>query len=263
MTLDDIPEMLRQQLPAHGCLGLPVHHYQTIDSTMSEASRLAENCAASGTMILAEMQTSGRGRLGRQWHSDSSAGIYFTLILRPPLSPAAAPVLTLMAGLSLATVVEAILPGMVDLRWPNDLLVNGRKCAGILVEMRAEAQRIEHVLLGVGINVNQTEFPDGLDTAPSSLQLEAGRPIQRADLLISLLKQLDEDYNSLLKNGPEITLRRFERLSSYARGKRVRVGEQEPFVVGTTAGLTPEGILLLETSDGKIEKIVAGHVRPL
>jgi BirA family biotin operon repressor/biotin-[acetyl-CoA-carboxylase] ligase len=229
---------------------------------MNEASRLAESGAASGTMILAEMQTDGRGRLGREWHSDNAAGIYFTLILRPEMEPAAAPILTLMAGVSLATVVDAITPGMVDLRWPNDLLVNGRKCAGILVEMRAEPHCIDYVLLGIGINVNQTDFPDGLETAPSSLQLEAGRPVPRADLLISLLKQLDADYNHFLQHGPESTLRRFEAISSYAKGKRVRVGDHAPFLCGVTAGLTPEGILLVEREDGKIEKVVAGHVRP-
>lgn len=263
MTLHDISDVLRRELPTRGCLGLPVHHYESVDSTMNEAARLAECGAPSGTLVLAETQTDGRGRLGRQWHSDQSAGIYFTLILRPELPPAVAPVLTLMAGVSLATVVEAITPGMVDLRWPNDLLLNGKKCAGILVEMRAEPQHIEHVLLGVGINVNQTEFPKGLETEPSSLQLEAGRPIPRADLLISLLKQLDADYNSLLSDGPERILRRFEVISSYSRGKRVRVGDQAPFTLGTTAGLTPEGILLLEREDGTIEKVVAGHVRPL
>lgn len=262
MNPHDISGLLRHVLPPRH-LGLPVHHYESIDSTMIEAARLADAGVSSGTMVLAEMQTQGRGRLGRAWHSDSSAGIYFTLVLRPNLEPAAAPVLTLMAGVSLATVMEAITPGRVDLRWPNDLLINGRKCAGILVEMRADPRRIDHVLLGIGINVNQTEFPGGLETEPSSLQLETGRPVQRADLLISLLKQLDADYNHLLSEGPARVLRCFEAISSYARGKRVRVGDHEPYVLGTTAGLTPEGLLLVAVEDGRIEKVVAGHVRPL
>jgi BirA family biotin operon repressor/biotin-[acetyl-CoA-carboxylase] ligase len=262
MSLHDISDVLRHALPAGSSMGLPIHHYETIDSTMIEASRLAAQGAAAGTMILAEMQTDGRGRLGRRWHSEESSGIYFTLILRPQLSPAAAPVLTLMAGVSLATVVESLVPGMVDLRWPNDLLVNGRKCAGILVEMRAEPDSIDHVLLGIGINVNQTDFPAGLETEPSSLQLEAGRPIQRADLLISLLKQLDTDYNSLLTAGPAATIQRFEHISSYARGRKVRVGEDGNYVFGVTAGLASDGILLLRRENGSVERIVAGHVRP-
>lgn len=263
MTHNDIAEVLRRALPSHGCLGQPVHHYETVDSTMTEAGRLAGKGAPAGTMVLAEMQADGRGRLGRQWFSENSSGIYFTLILRPELPPASAPVLTLMAGVSLAVVAESITPGMVDLRWPNDLLINGKKCAGILVEMRAEPQRIDHVLLGIGINVNQTEFPEDLETPPSSLLLEAGRPIPRTDLLISLLKQLDADYNSLLTDGPGFILKRFEALSSYARGKRVRVGEDGNFIEGITVGLTPEGILLVRRDDGSTEKIVAGHVRPL
>jgi BirA family biotin operon repressor/biotin-[acetyl-CoA-carboxylase] ligase len=263
MTLHGISDVLRQALPAHHALGLPVHHFETIDSTMTEAARLAEIGATAGTMVLAEMQTAGRGRLGRQWHSENSSGIYLTLILRPEIPPASAPVLTLMAGVSLATVVESLVPGAVDIRWPNDLLINGRKCAGILVEMRAESQRIDYVLLGIGINVNQTEFPEGLETPPSSLQLEAGRPVPRADLLISLLKQLDADYNSLLADGAAKVIDRYETISSYARGKRVRVGEDGNFTFGVTAGLTAEGILLLQQDGGSVERIVAGHVRPL
>jgi BirA family transcriptional regulator, biotin operon repressor / biotin---[acetyl-CoA-carboxylase] ligase len=263
MSLKNIGNELRHVLP-QGCLGMPVHFYETIDSTMTEAGRLAESGAPAGTMVLAEMQTKGRGRLGRQWVSESSSGLFFTLILRPQLSPAASPVLTLMAGVSLATVVAALIQGSIDLRWPNDLLINEKKCAGILIEMRAEPHRILHVLLGIGINVNQTAFPQGLETPPSSLMLEGGRPIQRADFLISLLKQLNADYNFLLTNGAAQALARFESISSYARGKRVRIGEGPEVFTGTTAGLTSEGILLICRDDsGTTEGVVAGHVRPI
>jgi len=214
-------------------------------------------------MVFAETQTNGRGRLGRAWISENSAGLYFTLILRPALSPAASPVLTLMAGLSLATVVQTAVAGDVDLRWPNDLLINEKKCAGVLIEMRAEPNRIFHVLLGIGVNVNQTAFPEGLDTPPSSFLLEAGRPIERTDFLISLLKQLNADYNFLLASGPEQMLARFENISTYARGKRVRVGEGSDAFTGATEGLTSEGLLLVRRDGGGIEKIVAGHVRPV
>ena len=262
MSLENITNELRLALP-QGCFGLPVHYYERLDSTMTEAGRLAESGAPAGTMVFAETQTNGRGRLGRHWVSETSAGLYFTVILRPALSPAASPVLTLMAGVSLATVVQTAVGGDVDLRWPNDLLVNEKKCAGVLIEIRAEPNRILHVLLGVGVNVNQTSFPEGLDTPASSLLLEAGRPIERGDLLISLLKQLNADYNFLLTNGPEQMLARFECISSYTRGKRVRVGEGGDAFTGTTAGLTSEGLLLVERDDGSTEKIIAGHVRPV
>lgn len=261
MSLENIASELPLVLPK-GCFGLPVHYYESLDSTMTEASRLAEAGAPAGAMVFAETQTNGRGRLGRHWVSESSAGLYFTLILRPELSPAASSILTLMAGVSLATVVQTTVGG-VDLRWPNDLLINGKKCAGVLIEMRAEPNRILHVLLGIGVNVNQVSFPKGLDTPASSLLLEAGRPIERTDLLISLLRQLNADYNFLLSNGPEQTLERFERISSYARGKRVRVGEGGEAFTGTTAGLTSEGLLLVQREDGRTEKIVAGHVRSI
>ena len=262
MSLKNIATELRLSLPP-GCLGLPLHYHEIIDSTMAEASRLAEAAAPAGTMVFAEAQTNGRGRLGRHWVSETSAGLYFTVILRPAFSPAAALILTLMAGVSLATVVQAAVGGEVDLRWPNDLLLNGKKCAGVLIEMRAEPNRVLYVLLGVGVNVNQTSFPEGLDTPASSLLLEAGRPVERGDFLISLLKQLNADYNFLLTNGAEQILARFERISSYARGKRVRVGEGNDAFTGTTAGLTSEGLILVKRDHGHTEKVVAGHVRPL
>ncbi len=253
---------------SHERFGYPFHFYETIDSTMTEAARLAEEGAPTGTLVMAEEQTAGRGRLGRQWVSEPGAGLYFTLILRPKIAPVAAPVLTLMAGVSLAEAVRPFVSDRVDLRWPNDLLISGKKCAGILVEMRADPERAQserlwHVLMGIGINVNNTQFPEGLETEPTSLLLEAGQPIPRVDLLISVLKRLEEDYNSLLVDGAQPMLKQFSTISSYAAGKRVRAGEDGHFITGTTAGLTPEGVLLLRRDDGGLEKIIAGHVRPL
>ncbi|MSO19302.1 MAG: biotin--[acetyl-CoA-carboxylase] ligase [Acidobacteria bacterium] len=270
-----IAAAVRQSLASSGAgdarherFGCPFHFYETMDSTMTEAARLAEAGAPTGTLVMAEEQTAGRGRLGRQWVSESGAGLYFTLILRPTLAPAATPMLTLMAGVSLAEAVRPFVSDRVDLRWPNDLLISEKKCAGILVEMRADPERAQserrwHVLLGIGINVNNTEFPEGLETEPTSLLLEAGQPIPRVDLLISVLKRLEEDYNSLLVDGAQPILKRFSTISSYASGKRVRAGEDGHFITGTTEGLTPEGVLLLRRDDGGLEKIIAGHVRPL
>lgn len=258
--------------------GCRIHHFYSTGSTMTEAGKLAglsatgtaTKGAPEGTLVVAEEQTAGRGRLGRRWISVRGAGLYFTLVLRPPLAPADAPVLTLMAGVSLAEAIQPFVsqPGLqpVDLRWPNDVLIGEKKCAGILIEMRAEPERIEHVLVGIGINVNQARLPADLETEATSLAIEARHAISRLDLLISILKRLEQNYNSLLTQGAAAILERFAAISSYASGKRVRVGEGERFITGTTAGLTPEGILLLRrddgTPEGKLEKIVAGHVRP-
>ena len=264
--LAKMPDILTSQAVRHGLhhgrFGCRIHHYYKIDSTMSEAARLAAAGAPHGTLVVAEEQTAGRGRFGRSWFSAKTAGIYFTLILRPSLSPAAAPVLTLWAGVALAEVLAETTGLPMDLRWPNDVLVNGKKCAGILVEMTAEPEKIGHVLVGLGINANHTQIPGELAAEATSLRLEAGRVFSRLDLLISILKRLEHHYNRFQEQGAAIIVQRFCEISSYARGKRVKVTDGLSVVSGVTAGLTPEGVLLLWQDDGRTEKILSGQVRP-
>jgi BirA family biotin operon repressor/biotin-[acetyl-CoA-carboxylase] ligase len=258
------PHAIRQQLSS-GNFGCRIHHFYSTDSTMNEAGRLAGRVpgggAPEGTLVVAEEQTAGRGRFGRHWVSQRSAGLYFTLILRPTLAPSAAPVLTLTAGVASAEAIEETTQLATDLRWPNDVLVNEKKCAGILVEMNAEPLRIAHMLVGIGINVNQQRIPQELAVEATSLSLEAGRSFSRLELLISVLKRLEHYYNRLLERGPKEILARFEAMSTYARGKRVAVTDGPSVVTGVTEGLTPEGILLVRSDDGRTEKILAGQVR--
>jgi len=263
VRVPDIPTApaIHRQLGASR-FGGKIHHFYSIDSTMNEAARLAVAGVPEGTLVVAEEQTAGRGRLGRHWHSERASGLYFTLILRPPLSPAQAPVLTLLAGVALAEAIQEISQLAVDLRWPNDILIHEKKCAGILVEMTAEPLRVEHVLVGVGINANHQRIPAQLGADATSLALEAGRSFSRLELLISVLKRLEHYYNRFLEHGPAPVIERFEQISSYARGKPVRVTDTASPLTGVTAGLTPEGILLIRRDDGQIERVLAGHVRP-
>jgi BirA family biotin operon repressor/biotin-[acetyl-CoA-carboxylase] ligase len=239
-----------------------VYHHYSIDSTMNEAARLALKAAPEGTLVVAEEQTAGRGRFGRQWHSERGAGLYFTLLLRPPIHPSSAPVLTLLAGIAVAEAIQDVTQLATDLRWPNDVMINEKKAAGILVEMTAEPQRVQHVLVGIGVNVNHERIPDDLAAEATSLLLEASRTFSRLELLISVLKRLEHHYNHFLANGPAAIVSRFEELSSYARGKRIRVTDAANATVGVTEGLTPEGVLILRRDDGKLEHVIAGMVRP-
>jgi BirA family biotin operon repressor/biotin-[acetyl-CoA-carboxylase] ligase len=239
-----------------------IHHVYQVDSTMTEGGRLASKGAPHGTLILAEDQTAGRGRLGRTWISERGTGLYLTLILRPALSPSAAPIITLLCGVALAEVLHELSGVSIDIRWPNDVLCGGRKCAGILVEMTAEPDKIEYVLVGIGVNVNQERIPEELRGIATSLRLEAGRSFSRLEILLSLLKRLEHYYNQLLAQGPAAIVKRFGEISSYARGKHVRVGDGDHALTGVTAGLTPGGVLLVRRDDGRIEKILSGHVRP-
>ncbi|MBI3933342.1 MAG: biotin--[acetyl-CoA-carboxylase] ligase [Acidobacteria bacterium] len=262
VRLPDIPtpHAIRNQL-AGSRFGARVHHFYTMDSTMNEAGRLAAKRAPEGTLVLAEEQTAGRGRFGRHWHSETAAGLYFTLVLRPPIQPAAAPVLTLLSGVSVAEAIQEASQLAVDLRWPNDALINEKKCAGILVEMTAEPLRVSHVLVGIGINVNHRRIPGELNSEATSLSMEAGRAFSRLELLILVLKRLEYYYNLFLEQGAAGIVERFEEISSYARGKPVRVTDGAKVLTGVTEGLTPEGILLVRRQDGQLEKVLAGQVR--
>ncbi|PYV22856.1 MAG: biotin--[acetyl-CoA-carboxylase] ligase [Acidobacteria bacterium] len=143
--------------------------------------------SAHGTVVVAEEQTAGRGRFGRTWYSEKSSGIYSSVIMRPPLSPASAPALTLMAGVAAHAAISSTTGLSVDIRWPNDLLINGKKVCGILTEMNAELDRLHSVVLGIGINVNHREMPPELGAIATSLRIETGKVYARAQVLVSLL----------------------------------------------------------------------------
>lgn len=263
MKVPDIltPRLVRRSLH-RGQFGCRMHHFYRLDSTMNQAARLAVASAPHGTLVVAEEQTAGRGRLGHAWVSERSVGLYFTLLLRPALSPAAAPILTLLCGVSVAEALKELSGLPMDLRWPNDVLCRGKKCAGILVEMTAEPEKIKHVLAGIGINVNHQEIPADLKAEATSLRLEAGHGFSRLEILVAVLARLERYYNRLLREGPSVVVERFSQISSYARGKRVKVIDSADGLTGVTAGLTPEGMLLVRRDDGRTERVLSGHVRP-
>ncbi len=245
-----------------GEFGSRVHHFYKTGSTMVEAARLASLGEPHGALVVAEEQTAGRGRLGHSWISEPSVGLYLTLLLRPALEPGGAPILTLVAGVAVAETLAEVSGLAFDLRWPNDVLIGGKKCAGILVEMTAEPERIKHVLVGIGINVNHQQIPHELAAEATSLRLEAGRSFSRLEILVSVLKRLEHYYNRLLNEGASAIVQRFTEISSYARGKRVKVLDSPDGLTGVTAGLTPEGVLLVQRDDGRMERVLSGHVRP-
>ena len=256
------PRAIRQSLHA-GSFGRRIHHYYQIDSTMSEAARLAAAKAPEGTLVVAEEQTAGRGRFGRAWFSPRGAGLYFTVILRPKLTPASAPILTLLTGVAVAEVLREITDLPADLRWPNDVLIRDKKCAGILVEMTAQPERVEHVQVGLGVNVNQKEMPQELAAEATSLCREAGRAFSRLEIVAGIIKRIEHYYQRFRAEGTASIIERFSALSSYARGKRVQVTDGARTIAGETVGLSPEGMLLVQRDDGQVEPVLAGLVRAL
>jgi len=253
------PDMLRQRLKG-SLFGKRIHHFFKVDSTNRVALELAHAREPEGAVVLAEEQTAGRGRAGRAWHSERAVGIYVTLVLRPKLAPVQAPLLTMMAGLSAYTAIQAHTGLVVDLKWPNDLLIRGKKVGGILTEMHAEPGQVRFVIVGIGLNVNQEKFPAELGSLASSLRMESGRPQSRLELLVRLLREFENDYNEFLREGSASVIDRFTKVSSYAQGKRVRVSNGKDAFTGVTAGLGPEGLLQVQRDSGQVTTVIAGDV---
>jgi len=239
-----------------------LHHYYKVGSTNSEAMAAAAEGAPEGSVFLAEEQLAGRGRGARSWHSARSAGIYCSVILRPPIPPSDALLLSLAAGLAVHAAVTEIMLLPADLKWPNDLLIGGKKFCGILAEMNAEATQVRHLVVGVGINVNQAKFPAELREIATSLRMETGTEWSRVELCAALLKSLDREYRALLNHGAAArssVLKRFEENSSSARGCKVRIEEGDE-VEGVTDGLDARGFLQVRTAGG-VRTVLSGTVR--
>ena len=242
-----------------------IHHFYRIGSTNTAAMEAAANGMPEGNVYLAEEQTAGRGRGANTWRSDRSTGIYCSVVLRPPLPPSEVLVLSLAAGLAVQAAVLEIQPRVkVDLKWPNDLLLGGKKFCGILTEMHAEPMRVRHIVVGIGINVNQASFPEGLRATATSLALVTGSEWSRVELVAALLKSLDREYRDLLeKAGTHASiLQRFSEGSTWVQGRRVRITEngEESGFEGTTEGLDERGFLLVRVGD-RVRTVLSGTVR--
>lgn len=254
-----VPELLRRRL--HGSVfGKRIYHFFKVDSTNRVVLRLGHEGEPHGAVVIAEEQTAGRGRAGRAWHSEKTSGIYMTVLLRPPIAPVQAPLITLLVGLAAHDAVADQTDLKPDLRWPNDLLLSDKKFCGILTEMHAEPDRVQFVIVGLGMNVNHARMPDELAPIATSLRMETGQVHSRVELVARLLRRLEHDYNQFLREGPEPVLARFAEVSSYARGKRVRVATAAETYTGTTAGLEANGLLRVEREDGRTQVVVAGDV---
>jgi len=264
--LTAVPDLLLPDLLASLVRGTifseHIHHYYRAGSTNTLALEAAADGAPEGSVFLAEQQTAGRGRGNNQWHSAESTGIYCSVILRPALPPSDVLVLSLAAGLAVQSAIQEIDSRVLpDLKWPNDVLIQGKKFCGILAEMSAEATRVRHIIVGVGLNVNQVSFPDDLEQTATSLLQATGTEWSRVEVCAALLKSLDREYQDLLEN-PEShveILRRFEEHSSTARGRQVRIEENGGFE-GVTEGLDPRGFLRVRTREG-MRTIYSGTVR--
>jgi BirA family biotin operon repressor/biotin-[acetyl-CoA-carboxylase] ligase len=240
--------------------GQIIHYFDSLDSTNTHARRLALEGAAEGTVVIAETQTKGRGRLGRTWVSPPFRNLYLSLIVRPPVATAEAPQLVLVAGLAVAETVREWTAGAA-IKWPNDVLIDGRKVAGILTEMEADGDRVRFVIIGIGVNLNSaaTDFPPELHDKAVGLCTAMGAPIDRVAFADRLLSRLEERYELFVHQGFAAVRPLWEGLSCLT-GKPVEVDDGYRRYAGVAVGIADDGSLRLRDAAGSEIRVVVGDV---
>lgn len=255
-----IPDEIRFGLETKQ-LGRSIHYEETVDSTQRIAQRLAYDGAEEGTIVIAEEQLGGRGRLERSWHSPKYKGIWMSIILRPRIPIMQTPQLTLLMAVAAVKGIEQATGCEPGIKWPNDLLLNGKKISGILTELQADSDRIHSLIIGIGINVNLEleDYPEELRNTASSLFIETGKEWDRATIVQTILLELEKLYSLYLENGFYPIKLLWE---SYAVsiGKRVKATTLNGSFTGIAKGITDEGVLLLEDDNGKVHHIYSADI---
>lgn len=255
-----LPEEVLEGLKTRAFIG-PVHHFETLGSTNDLAKELAAQGAPEGTVVVAEAQTGGRGRLGREWNSPPGVGLYVSLVLRPMLPPMDLPQITLTTAVAVVRAVRRVAGVAPGIKWPNDLLFNGKKLGGILTEMETESDRIRYVVVGLGLNVNNPGFPPELAATATSLTLTAGGTFSRVNLLKAWLEEFEELYGRFLNQGfPEI-LEEWK-CSTVTLGRAVTVRQGPREISGQALDVAPDGALLLLTATGEMVRVTSGEITP-
>jgi len=233
--------------------------FHQIDSTNSEAKRFAEEHPRQSALFVAEAQTAGRGRLGRQWMSEQGTGLYLSLLIRPDIEPSRASRVTQIAAVAAAEAVEEVTGLETQIKWPNDLVIQGKKVCGILAELSAEMTAVNYLVVGIGINVNQTIFPDDIKEKAASLQILAGKRIDRQKLLAEVVSRFGSYLGALNQNEALESMHQIYRLKSATLGKEVRLlGKQNR--TARVIDITKEGELLVVYPDGERDFIHFGEV---
>lgn len=242
-------------------IGEELYFFEEIDSTNTKAKQLAETGASSGTLVVSNMQTSGKGRRGRHWDSPSDTGVFMTLILKPNMNPSKASMLTLVMALAVVKACNEIVESSsCYIKWPNDIVLNNKKICGILTEMSAEMDYINHIVIGIGINANVASFPEELKEKATSIKIENENEVKRALLINRILVHFEQEYETFMQNK---SLK--EQLQEYNKflinkDKEVTIIEHSNQYQGVALGIDEAGELLVKKEDGKVEAVYAGEV---
>ncbi len=253
-----LPEEIALGLKARYLKG-PVHHFDELASTNDLAKELAAKGAPEGTLVVAEAQSRGRGRLGRQWESPPGAGLYVSLLLRPVLPPTEMPQITLTTAVAVARAVTRVTGVVPGIKWPNDLLLDGKKLGGILTEMETESEQIRHLVVGLGLNVNNPAFPPELAAIATSLALATGRSHSRVRLLQAWLEEFEELYGRFLARDFAGILEEWRSLA-VTLGQQVIVRQGPLTICGQALEVASDGALLVETASGEVVRVTSGEI---
>jgi BirA family biotin operon repressor/biotin-[acetyl-CoA-carboxylase] ligase len=252
---------LHSRLGTTRIVGRDIRVFERTTSTNDLIARLARDGIREGAVVFAESQSRGRGRLGRLWISPARKGLWFSILLRPDLPPQSATQLTVAAATALARAI-ALQTGLVpEIKWPNDILIRGKKVAGILTELTAELDHVKEMVLGIGVDVNwdAAELPPDLRKTATSLRIETGQALDRAELAVAILRELDGDYDRIRRGQFELVAAEWRRrCGTLGRQVSIRIGDR--VIRGRAESLDAEGALLLRTQHGRLERIIGGDV---
>ena len=253
--LMDIPDILNlhelQSRNKSEWIGKDIFCYEEIDSTNAQAVRLAEDGAGHGALIVADSQQAGRGRRGRSWDSPAGISVYMSILLKPEINPNNASMLTLVAALAVSRAITQITGKRAGIKWPNDIVMNGKKICGILTEMSAQFDYVNHIIVGIGINVNTEDFSEEIAYMATSLQLETGLRINRAELIMAVCKQFEEVYEIYMQTQDLRNLVKEYNANLINMHQNVKVLDpKEPFE-GRAMGITSRGELMVDTWESR------------
>lgn len=248
-------------LGSDSLVGRDIRVFQETSSTNEVADKLGRDGVKEGVVVFAESQTKGRGRLGRNWVSPAGKGLWMSVLLRPPLPPQCATQVTVAAAAALHRAIEARAGLKAEIKWPNDILLGGKKVCGILTEMSAETEKIKYIVLGIGLNVNfeSADFPPELRATATSLKIEAGKSFSRAEIAAGILRALNDTYGAILKGQFEKIADEWESHCATV-GREVEIDTGTRVIHGRAEALDSEGALLVRTQHGRLERIIGGDV---
>ena len=241
-------------------MGRDIRYFSRIDSTNRFARQIAEEGAPDGTLVIADEQTAGRGRQGRHWVTPPGEAIAFSLLLRPSIAPERISMVTLVMGLAVVRAVNALYGADAGIKWPNDAVIDGKKICGILTEMSAEIDQVHSIVIGVGINANQSEFPEEIRDIATSLRIELGHEVSRAELIAGIMEQFERLYARFEEDGDLSGIADEYNSLCLNSGRAVRVLDPKGEYTGTGRGINARGELEVERADGTTAQIYAGEV---